>query len=296
MKKKTPEYAVFILSNRRPDRVYTYDTLRRQGYTGRIFIIVDDEDPTQDEYKAKYGEEVQVFDKKKAVEYTDTCDNRIDRNSVVYARNACYGIARKLGLQCFIVLDDDYTSFQYKYDENLQYMSAKSNTRVKSIDAVINKLVEYYYSFNVKCLAISQEGDFIGGIMGSKGKKLMLWRKTMNFFICDTDREINFKGRTNEDVNTYIEEGMRGDLFLTVPNVGLTQKETQQNRGGLTEMYIQSGTYVKSFYTVMVAPSCTRIKKMGQTLSRWHHNIIWNSAVPAILRERWKKVKDDGRE
>ena len=293
MKKKTPEYAVFILSNRRPDRVYTYDTLRRQGYTGRIFIIVDDEDPTQDEYKGKYGEEVQVFDKKKAAEYTDTCDNREDRNSVVYARNACYGIARKLGLQCFIVLDDDYNSFGYRFDSKLQFVD---KCDMQLLECIFEILIDFYYMTPAKSLAIAQSGDFIGGSSGSKAQKLTLWRKSMNLFVCDVDREVNFKGRMNDDVNTYICYGMRGDLFLTVPNVGLHQKETQHNTGGLSEMYIQSGTYVKSFYTVMVAPSCTRIKKMGAKYKRWHHNIIWNSAVPKILRERWKKANDGGKE
>ena len=56
-------YAVFILSHGRPDRVITYDVLRRHGYTGRIFIIVDDEDKTIDQYKIKYKDQVIVFSK-----------------------------------------------------------------------------------------------------------------------------------------------------------------------------------------------------------------------------------------
>ena len=56
-------YAVFILSHGRPDNVITYKTLRKQGYTGRIFIICDDEDKTLSQYKQKYGEEVIVFSK-----------------------------------------------------------------------------------------------------------------------------------------------------------------------------------------------------------------------------------------
>lgn len=286
MKKKTPEYAVFILSNRRPDRIYTYNTLRRQGYTGRIFIIIDDEDPTRDEYKAKYGKEVQIFDKKKAEEYTDPCDNRADRNSVLYARNACYEVARNLGLQCFVVLDDDYTKFRYVFNSRLEFENCR---RIESLDRIFEILIDYYYSISAKSLAILQTGDLIGGQNSSKAKKITLWRKCMNLFVCDVDREISFQGRMNDDVNTYISLGMKGDLFLTVPYVALQQKETQSNEGGLTEMYIQSGTYVKSFYTVIVAPSCARIKKMGNKNKRWHHLILWNNAVPTILREEWKK-------
>ena len=38
------DFAVFILTNGRPDRVVTYDTLKRCGYTGPIYLIVDDLD------------------------------------------------------------------------------------------------------------------------------------------------------------------------------------------------------------------------------------------------------------
>jgi len=36
------KFAVFILSNGRPDNVITYRSLRSHGYTGKIYIIVDD--------------------------------------------------------------------------------------------------------------------------------------------------------------------------------------------------------------------------------------------------------------
>ena len=55
--------AVFILSHGRPDNVITYETLRKQGYTGKIYIIVDDEDKTINKYKEKYKNEIIVFSK-----------------------------------------------------------------------------------------------------------------------------------------------------------------------------------------------------------------------------------------
>jgi len=42
---------------------------------------------------------------------------------------------------------------------------------------------------------------------------------------------------------------------------------------------------VKSFYTVMAAPSCTTIRTMGRTDRRLHHHIDWDKAVPKILRQ-----------
>ncbi|MEW3551668.1 hypothetical protein MZV21_26770 [Escherichia coli] len=36
------DFCAFILTHGRPDKVLTYRTLRRAGYTGKIFIVVDE--------------------------------------------------------------------------------------------------------------------------------------------------------------------------------------------------------------------------------------------------------------
>ena len=57
------DFCAFILTHGRPDKVLTYRTLRRAGYTGKIFIVVDDEDKTRNQYMAEFGEQVLVFSK-----------------------------------------------------------------------------------------------------------------------------------------------------------------------------------------------------------------------------------------
>ena len=52
------DFCAFILTHGRPDKVLTYLTLRRAGYTGKIFIVVDDEDKTRNQYMAEFGEQV----------------------------------------------------------------------------------------------------------------------------------------------------------------------------------------------------------------------------------------------
>ena len=48
-------FGAFILTYKRPRRVYTYQALRRSGYTGPIYLVVDDKDPTLDEYLECFG-------------------------------------------------------------------------------------------------------------------------------------------------------------------------------------------------------------------------------------------------
>ena len=41
---------------------------------------------------------------------------------------------------------------------------------------------------------------------------------------------------------------------MTIPHIMINQKPTLQREGGLTEVYLEYGTYVKSFYSVMFSP------------------------------------------
>ena len=104
------DFCAFILTHGRPDRVYTYKTLLKAGYTGKIYIVIDDEDKTAEEYRNRYGGKVLQFCKKEIAERIDEGDNFQDRRAVIYARNACWDLAKQVGCKYFIQLDDDYTS------------------------------------------------------------------------------------------------------------------------------------------------------------------------------------------
>jgi hypothetical protein len=283
-----PRYCIFILTHGRANNVITYQTLRRVGYTGPIYLVIDTDDDQGDLYREKFGEaNVCVFDKKdydNASGY-DSVDNFDEKCCIWYARNACFDIAERLGYEYFIELDDDYYDFLYTFDENDEYKASK---RIHSMNEIIAMLVNYFKNTpQVTALAMAQGGDFIGGSEGSMGEAIKLKRKAMNSFICSTKRRFKFVGRINEDVNTYTSEAARGLLFLTTSQVRVQQLMTQQNSGGMTGSYLELGTYVKSFYTVVVAPSCTTIRCIGEH-TRLHHNIRWENAVPKIISERWR--------
>src|SRR5262245_40312635 len=95
-------FVALILTNGRPDRVLTYDGLREDGYTGPIRLLVDDLDPTRPEYEKRYPGQVVVFDKRAVAATFDSGDNSGDLRSIVYARNASFGVARDLGFRYFV--------------------------------------------------------------------------------------------------------------------------------------------------------------------------------------------------
>lgn len=285
--KASKNFAVFILSHGRPDNVLTYKTLRKQGYTGKIYIIVDDEDKTLKEYKAKYTNEVIVFSKKDYANKFDIMDNFTDNKVIVFARNACYDIARKLKLDYFFEYEDDYTQFSYRYIKGTS-LPAKI---MPNLDEVLNLMIECLDATKADTLAFAQGGDFMMGALSFKANTFK--RKAMNTFVFrvneDPKDDIKFIGRMNDDVNTYLTQGKIGKLFFQIAQFSLVQVQTQANSGGNTEVYKKFGTYVKSFYSVMAAPSCCKIDLLGKTDKRIHHRINWNNAVPKILDEKFKK-------
>ncbi len=280
------DFIVFILTHGRPNKVYTYRTLKRQGYTGKLLLVVDNEDETRQQYEDKFGKEnVITFDKKKMAKEFDEFDNFDDRRAIVYARNVCFKIAKYLGIKYFLQLDDDYTEFKFRINQDLEHPTGHFTVK-HTLDEVFKHTLEYYKSIDASTIAFSQGGDWFGG-KTQFGK--LPKRKAMNTFFCSTDRPFNFVGRINEDVNTYTWYQGQGNLFMTIPLIQVDQMQTQSNAGGMTDIYMDGGTYIKSFYTIICSPNCAKINTMGRTNRRLHHSIKWDNAVPVIIDEKYKK-------
>lgn len=278
-------FCVFILTHGRSDRVYTYKTIRKEGYTGPVFFVVDNEDEQANEYIRRYGDDsVIIFDKAARAEKTDVADTVKDHRSVIYARNECFDIAKRLGYRYFLELDDDYTDFQYRYEGNGKLLIKSAN----NLDDIFEAMLCFLDVSGALTVAFAQGGDMIGGINAGNFRKGLL-RKAMNTFFCDTEKPFEFVGRINEDVNTYVLLGSQGKLMFTYTPFMITQKQTQSNAGGWTEVYLERGTYVKSFYSVIINPSAVKIAEMGDKHKRVHHSVNWDKCVPQILSERWKK-------
>ena len=282
------DFAAFILTHGRADNVITCDSLHKRGYTGPIFLVVDDEDSDIPKYIDKYGKDkVMIFNKDEIAKEFDLFDSTNRRGVIVYARNACFKIARKLGYTYFIQLDDDYTDFRYKIDGESNYINRKS---ILSLDNILEAMLEYYKAIPAAAIAMAQGGDFLLGAVG--GLDQVRKRKCMNTFICSTNRPFTFNGRINEDVNTYTAAAARGTLFLTIPFVAINQVTSQTSAGGMTDAYLDAGTYIKSFYTIICMPSAVVVSTLrGRKYTRLHHRISWRYTTPKIIPESYRKAE-----
>jgi hypothetical protein len=184
-----------------------------------------------------------------------------------------------------MILDDDYGTFQFRFNRKCQYEYGN----VTDLDSILNSMIKFFEASGATAIALSQGGDFIGGEESTTAEMVRLSRKCMNSFLCSVERPFQFFGRLNCDVNAYVRLGNIGKLFFTTNQVSLCQKETQSNAGGMTDIYLTFGTYVKSFYSVMCQPSSVKVKMLRDRSSRIHHGINWRRTVPRILSEQWKK-------
>lgn len=281
------DFCVFILTHGRPDRVDTVASLQKAGYRGKVYIVIDDEDETRAEYERRYGSQVIVFDKRKYEDRFDIGDNFGHRRGVIYARNACWDLAAEVGCKYFMQLDDDYNYWHYRHDRD-GYMCINITC---TFHEMLDALIEFFEVSGALTVAMSQGGDHIGGANASGNKNLKVKRKAMNSFICSVDRPFTFFGRINEDTNTYTEMARRGGLFLTMMPTMLVQRNTQTNSGGMTGLYLEFGTYLKSFYSVMYAPSAVKISTLGRgSFTRIHHEVATNNACPKIMHERHRRL------
>lgn len=187
-------FAVIILSHGRAGNMKTISTLRRCGYTGKIYILLDDEDDQINEYRKLKDAEIVVFCKTEEMQNTDTIDNFNKHKAVVYARNKCHEVARQIGLDYFLELDDDYSSFQFRYPDEKNEKLLVSECR--NLDKVFESMLNFLDASGAYAVALAQGGDFIGGVSSQFWQK-QISRKVMNSFFCRTDKPFKFLGSIN---------------------------------------------------------------------------------------------------
>ena len=280
---ESKDFAVFILSHGRADTISTYRALRDGGYTGRTYVVIDNEDDQEDLYRQKFGDDIIQFDKRDYLEKTDLGDLDTDRRIGVFARNFIQDEAKRLGYKFHLQLDDDVHGFTYRFAQGKVLRALHCS----HLDEVFSGMVEYMKETPITSLSFALSAYNMGGVDGSI--KDGMTRKTMTTFLMRADDVQYFHMRMNDDITTSLINGMRGKLYYSYLPIEVEVDKTQVKAGGMTDIYQKNGTYRKSFYSVMCCPSCVKVSAMGITDYRIHHTISWNNAVPKLLSERWCK-------
>lgn len=284
----------YILSYGRPHNVKTHRLLTRQAPKTQLRIVLSDDDETIPQYEAEFGaENIRLFSREQYTRKpfdTGVPKDQRHRKGVVHARNAVYDIAAHDGVEAFVMLDDDYQKIYVSED------GRHVTHKVKDLHSMLQNTMRIHEQMpkRVAIIAYAQSGDMIDGWQQRLSAKGNVWRKAMNFFFCRTDRRVIFKGMTNEDVSAYTsEKATTGQqVFLTFANVCIWQAATQQQAGGLTGEYLDTGTYVKTMHSVVRNPTGVKLHTIHgynprgeKGYSRIHHKVVARNTYPKIVRE-----------
>ena len=280
-------FAVFILSHGRANDILTVDMLKRGNYTGDWYVVIDDEDDQEPIYRERFGEHILQFCKKDEADLTDTGDLDNDRRVGVFARNAIQKMAKEMGYKYHLQLDDDFRYLYLRFPKG-KNTSSLTCIEVKHLDKLFGYFVDYMESTNIAWLSFALSSDYLGGSNSNRYKKRLL-PKTMGSFLMRADEYIPFKMRMNDDITTCITQWELGRPNYSIMYVQVQTPETQEMKGGMTDIYTDNGTYRKSYYSVMCHPGYVKVAKQGIKYFRIHHEIRWNGCTPKVLNEKWRK-------
>lgn len=248
----------------------TLGTLKKCGYDGEYFIVIDNLDEQQDRYKELYGHRVVVFDKEEWYHKTDSFDNFHKLKACVYVRNFLMEWARGK-YDYILMLDDDITQISWRY-----ILGTTLKYKYIVLDKTIEAFVEYMEQANLTGMGFKN-----GGIMNAEmyGKVKRSIQQAMLVKVSD---EIQFCGRFYEDFNTSARYGNIGQLFFEPAIIKCDSEKQGTNTGGVE----YEGRYIACFMSVMVAPYAVKIveKKDNLTIRR-----VTNNLCPVIIKEKYKK-------
>lgn len=273
-------FAILIKSHKRANSLLTYETLKNTGYIGDVYIIVDDEDNQLAEYKKKYKKNIKVFNKDEMLKYADTIDNLKNKNNALLPAIYANILANELGLEYYMLIDDDISSIRERYEEN----GKLKGRDIKDINKIISLFINYMEKANISVLSFGNEGGYIGGANGKF--KNGIGRNNNQNFIIKTKDNISFLGTRNEDFNMVAHYSKLGKLIFEIYRIGIKSPERGTNDGGLQDDYKQSGFYTANFYSIIVAPYCCKIGSRNNKITLKRN---WERFAPMVISEVYKK-------
>ena len=272
---------IYIISKGRP-QCKTAQTLTKMAYPGEWFIVCGNNDEKLDEYISKWGDKVKVFDWYEEIKHTDVMDNfgfQKMASGASPVRNAVFDISRSRGEKRHWQLDDDFTCFGMA--------NIRKNKNVK-----ISGETFYFWMSRIAMYAESAKLANIGIVLAEEafpGSALRYKNRVYAAHNMSNDVEITpkWKGRFNDDTIHAISVFRSGTLKeMALGFLCIGTPPSQQEKGGLTDMYQLLGTVRKTAYLILIAPNAA---KLTIRHGRYHHFVDWSKLVVKVLNEKYRK-------
>ena len=282
----TKKFAIFILTHRRPHNQLTVKSLQDVGYTGDLYLVVDDQDESINEYIAVWGaDKVIVFNKDYFIRNTDTGLHTPVPKFAVFARNAIEYIAKTLGYKTFMMLDDDIIKFRIRLPEGDSLKSYQINGQ---FDAILKNSVDFVLDCDIACMGLGFCNLYIGGV-GNFNKENPRQRLCAEAFIRNTSHPIRWRLNMVEDLITSIDAAQSGEVWFQFLPIQCEIKMSEGAvDGGNSDVYRQLGMYKISFMPVIVYPSSNAVRRSKKS---WASTTSPDKCIPKIISSRYRKER-----
>lgn len=247
------DFAIFILTHGRPHNQRTVEALNESGYTGKVYLVLDDLDDTREEYCKLYNN-VLVFNKYEYVSNTDTGLTKPYINFAVFARNAIEDFAKKLGYKYFGMFDDDIHRFRHRIICKDQLLSEV----VVDLDSVIDLYLEFMEDCNLACTSFGVSTQFIGGLkrLNQCSPDNNSLRLCYNAYIRNVMFDVKWKTNLCEDRITSIYYNTIGQVWQQLIFIQIdTAPLYGEVEGGNSSVYRQLDDFTKVFFPIVTNPN-----------------------------------------
>lgn len=275
--------AAYIISHRRAESISTISALRESGYTGRIFVVVDDKDPQLGLYQKKYKEDLLVFCKSD-YSMVDLYDLNPSFDSAIVPKYAVFDFARKQGVENLVIFDDDMSNFRYRFYDKLGKLRNVAIESDNALDKIFDACFEFLSCAGVPCcMSFLPAGRFFPDTMTK------FIRQCVNMFICKLNFGCRFAGRFADDENTFTKQNTIGRLMFSLQEINFTSKtyDVSKNEGGMDTLNKSQSHYSRHFQLILNNP-------WNAPITVYEKDGVLRFGTPTpeytrIISERWKR-------
>lgn len=272
---------IFIPSYHRSDNLKTVNYFLKLGWIpDKIHVFIDNETDDIADYGRladDKGFQLHVFDMKEARERYDYIHRPSEsRRSAGQARNMFYDKAKELGIEFYMVQDDDTNDYQIKWFGEYVRMA-----NFDDVNSTFEAVKGFMYKRHIGLFGVSQTGDFIGGT-----NRKLLRNKVMNTTFVLTKYIYRGEKGVQDDDTSMFAGIMNEGLFTGSMGDGLVLNQTQsaKAKGGLTDLYKECKLLNKALVCPIQFPSAIVAEKQKKNGGRLHHRIKSKYLYPKILK------------
>lgn len=280
------DFAIFICTHGRPNKQLTLDALQKCGYTGRLYLVLDDTDSSIQQYIDTFGaDKLLVFDKQHYIDTNDVGSLPPNFKTILYAKNAVEDMAQALKLKSFIIADDDIYSFRLRLPKDEEHLSSFVIT---DINPVIEAYSDFMLESGFTAVGICGSIHFVAGRKVFDNENIQKYRVPYNFVFRNSSYKMEWVSSFGEDIITAMEYNKRGHKLLDLPyfQYDTIPPGRAIESGGMSDLYNSMSQFILCCYDYIYNPSSI---KLCVNRNRWNAQILKNHVYPKIVSQSYRK-------